>query len=226
MLDESLIMALRTDCHHHLRNIWIGAIVIKIAKYLNNILSLDLANINFRYRVTTKMDAVLRAVDKDFSLPTNYPKGHGDQFKYWLHKYHPGVLLVAVERTSGSRQDLAVEGAAAIYWNRKYYVEFLNQRLKASGENILQNNLFIVLSCMEMISMSRIFAIFHLCISMPMRWLAGNTHKLQTSDWSIRSMGRVIDLLGKAMITISNDGSKMLCAVSYTHLTLPTIAKV
>ena len=92
------------------------------------------------------MDAVLRAVDKEFSLPANYPKGHGNQFKYWLHKYHPGVLLVAVERTSGSRQDLAVQGAAAIYWNRKYYVEFLNQRLQANGDNILQNNLFIVLS--------------------------------------------------------------------------------
>ena len=168
MVDESQLVVLRVDCHHHLRNIWIGAIVKKLSKYLNNILSLDLANINFRYRVTTKMDAVLRAVDKEFSLPANYPKGHGDQFKYWLQKYHPGVLLVAVERTSGSRQDLAVEGAAAVYWNRKYYVEFLNERLAADGDNILQNNLFIVLSCMEMISMSRIFAIFHLCISMPM----------------------------------------------------------
>ena len=167
------------------------------------------------------MDAVLRAVDKEFSLPANYPKGHGDQFKYWLHKYHPGVLLVAVERTSGSRQDLAVEGAAAIYWNRKYYVEFLNQRLNANGDNILQNNLFIVLSCMETIFMSRIFAIFRLCISMPMRWLAGNTHKLQTLDWSIRSMGKVIDLLEEAMTKISNDGNKMLCEVHMMSIFQP-----
>ena len=28
VLDEIVIMALRADCHHHLRNIWIGAIVI------------------------------------------------------------------------------------------------------------------------------------------------------------------------------------------------------
>ena len=92
VVDESELVVLRVDCHHHLRNIWIGAIVKKLSKYLNNILSLDLANINFRYRVTTKMDAVLRAVDKEFSLPANYPKGYGDQFKYWLQKYHPGVL--------------------------------------------------------------------------------------------------------------------------------------
>ena len=96
-------------------------------KYLNNILALDLVNINFQYHVTTKMEAVLRAVDKEFSLPANYPKGHGDQFKYWLQEYHPGVLLVAVERAAGSRQDLAVDFAAAVYWNRKYYVEFLNK---------------------------------------------------------------------------------------------------
>ncbi len=61
----------------------------------------------------------LRAVDKEFSLPANYPKGHGDMFKYWLELNHPGALLVPVERSSGSRQDLACEGAAAVYWNRK-----------------------------------------------------------------------------------------------------------
>ena len=60
VVDESQLLIMRADCHHHLRNIWIGAIVIRISKHLNNILSLDLANINFRYRVTTKMDAVLR----------------------------------------------------------------------------------------------------------------------------------------------------------------------
>ena len=61
--------------------------------------------------------------------------------------------------------------------------------------------------------MSCIFPIFYLCISMPMLWVAGNTHKLQTSDWSIRLMGKVIDLLEEAIITISNDGSRMLCDV-------------
>ena len=74
------------------------------------------------------MEAVLRAVDKEFSLPANYPKGHGDQFKFWLKEYHPEVLLfIAVQRTSGSRQDLAVEGAAAVYWNQKYYIGFLDE---------------------------------------------------------------------------------------------------
>jgi hypothetical protein len=60
-------------------------------------------------------EAVLRAIDKEFSLPANYPKGHGDMFLHWLKRNHPGALLVPVERTAGSRQDLAAEGAAAMF---------------------------------------------------------------------------------------------------------------
>ena len=59
-------------------------------------------------------DSVLRAVDKEFSLPANYPKGHGDLFLHWLKLNHPGALLVPVQRTAGSR-----EGAAAVFWNRR-----------------------------------------------------------------------------------------------------------
>ena len=67
----------------------------------------------------TRMDAVLLAIDKEFSLPANYPKGHGDMLLHWLKNNHPEVLMAPVQRTSGSRQDLAAEGAAAVYWNRK-----------------------------------------------------------------------------------------------------------
>ena len=64
------------------------------------------------------MDAALRSIDKEFSLPANYPKWHGSLFKHWMKKYHPGALLVPVARTYGSRQYLAGEGAAGVYWNR------------------------------------------------------------------------------------------------------------
>ena len=116
---ERSIILLRQDCHQHLRNVWIGAINKRLSKFLDNMLAADLESIHFRYRVTTTMDGVLRAVDKEFSLPANYPKGHGDEFKHWLKKSHPGALLVPVERSTGSCQDLACEGAGAVYWNRK-----------------------------------------------------------------------------------------------------------
>ena len=57
------------------------------------------------------MESVLRALDKEFSLNANYAKGHGDLFYEWMLHNHPDALLLAVERASGSRQDLEVEGA-------------------------------------------------------------------------------------------------------------------
>ena len=149
---------------------------IGLSAFLNKMLVEDLSDIDWRLRVTTMFDAILRAIDKEFSLPANYPKGHGDMFKYWLMKFHPGALLVPVQRTAGSRQDLAMEGAAAIYWNRMYYVEFLDECLRSGNDNILQENLFIVLTSLEMVALCRVMAILHFKICMPLRWLAGNTH--------------------------------------------------
>ena len=54
------------------------------------------------------IDAVLQALDKEFRLMDNYPKGHGDKFNHWLNLDHPRYLLVPVARTSGSIQDLSV----------------------------------------------------------------------------------------------------------------------
>ena len=81
---------------------------------------------------------MLRAIDKEFSLCANYPKGHGELFREWIEVKYPGILLLHVERASGSRQDLCVEGAGAVFWNRKYWLEFLDERLRTPGDNILQ----------------------------------------------------------------------------------------
>ena len=107
------------DCHNHMWNVRIGAVTKLLSSYLNEILASDLEAIDFRYQVSTMFEAVLHAIDKVFSLPANYPKGHGDMFLHWLKQNHLRALLVLVERTAGSRQDLAAEGAAAVYWNRR-----------------------------------------------------------------------------------------------------------
>ena len=109
----------RIDCHHHLRNVWIGALNKCLSKCLNNILQLDLSAIDFCHRVSTMFDAVLRSVDKEFSLRANCPKGRGDFFKLRMEIHHPGALLLPVERSGGSRQDLAVEGAATVCWSQR-----------------------------------------------------------------------------------------------------------
>ena len=116
-LDDKQINVYTQDCHNHMRNVWIGAVTKRLSSYLNEILASDLEAIDFRYPVSTVFEAVLCAIDKEFSLPANYPKGHGDMFLHWLKRNHPGALFVPVERTAGSRQDLAAEVAAAVYWN-------------------------------------------------------------------------------------------------------------
>ena len=116
------------------------------------------------------MSAVIRAFDKEFSLNANYPKGHGELFKEWIKENHEGELLLHVERAGGSRQDLFVEGAPAIYWNREYCLEFLDMQLRDYTKgNILQENLFVILSLLEMVGLSRLLSILYLCICMPVR---------------------------------------------------------
>ena len=43
---------------------------------------------------------------------------HGAIFHHWLKLSHPGALIVPLERTAGSRQDLAAKGATVVYWDR------------------------------------------------------------------------------------------------------------
>jgi len=56
-----------------------------------------------------------------------------------------------------------------------------------------------VLQSVEMMALARVCAIVHLAICQPVRWLAGNSQMLADHDWSVRSMGRVVDLLEPAI---------------------------
>lgn len=154
------------------------------------------------------MSVIIRAVDNEFSLSANYPKGHGQLFLEWIREYYPGVFLMHVERTSGSRQDLCTEGAMAIFWNYPYYVEFLDTMLqkppKQKGQevSILQQSLFVALSSEEMIALSRLFSIMQLSVCIPFRWLSGKTHELAKYKWGPMYMSQAIDTLFEKMIEL------------------------
>ena len=93
-----------------------------------------------------------------------------------------------------------------VYWNRRYYVPFLSQCLEDSKDNILQDNLFYILTYEEMIALTHVFAIFHFTVFIPMRWLAGNMHNVgaQGYYWSVLSMGKAIGTLEEAMVKIED----------------------
>ena len=132
----------------------------KLTKSLNTILRSSLDEIDPKLRVTASISAVIRAIDKEFSLSANYPKGHGELFLEWMRENHPGELLLHVERASGSRQDLCTKGSMAIIMNYPYYVEFLDsmfrKRKKNEKASIFQHNLFVVLTSSEMIALVRL----------------------------------------------------------------------
>ena len=135
------------DCMHHLRNVHLKGVEKALTTYLNTYLKDTIEDIDPSLCVSSSMSALIRAFDKEFSLCANYCKGHGMLFNKWMKEHHAGELLLHVERAGGARHDLFVEGFPAIYWNRVYCIEFLDERLRLSGEgNILQENLFIILS--------------------------------------------------------------------------------
>lgn len=64
---------------------------------------------------------------------------------------------------------------------------------------------------MEMIAVLRVASILHLAVVVPMRWLlTANTHKLAECKWGEHSMGRAVDLLYTAFLSIQADGSLLL----------------
>jgi hypothetical protein len=117
------------DCHHHLRNVWFGQVERKLSKALKLVLEDSVDAIDPSLRVTTSPSNFYVAVYKGTSITNNYAKGYGEDFFMYMKEHHNGELLWHVQRTLGSRQDIITEGALPVYWNRQYYIEFLDKRL-------------------------------------------------------------------------------------------------
>ena len=71
---ENEINFYKDDCWHHLRNVWIGSVVLKLSEHLAEVLSYDLEAIPFMLRVTTDVTNIGRATDKYFGLQANNAK--------------------------------------------------------------------------------------------------------------------------------------------------------
>jgi hypothetical protein len=50
-------------------------------------------------------------------------------------------------------------------------------------DNILANNLWILLSSVEMVAVARLWSTLHIAIIMPIRWLAGKVPELEEYGW-------------------------------------------
>lgn len=106
-------------------------------------------------------------------------------------------------------QDLNYDAAIPLYVNRKFFVEFLHERvLLKSHQNILEDFLYVTFRSLQYVAMARANAIIDLLVSRPLRWLSGKSSKLQ--DWSPYSMGEALDLVEQLFERAQHDGSVFL----------------
>ena len=150
------------NCHNHLRNVWVKNVLLSLNDFMRAHLFDSLEEIADELRVSPNFMTFARAIDKEFSLCANYPKGHGAIFQQWMADNHKGELLLHVERAiSGGRQDVVSMASLAIYWNRNYYVEFLDdmKTYTDKDDNILVSNLHAMLISKEMVAMARLWSV-------------------------------------------------------------------
>ncbi|MDC0525801.1 hypothetical protein OAO87_02285 [bacterium] len=152
---------------------------------------------------------LIRAAFKEMHKGGQYAKGKGRECHAWVAKEYPSDMWVPFENASGSRQDMAFDGALPIFANRVMMLDFLNGLVNVpKANNTLEKFLWRTLRSNEMVGLLRVCTLFKLVLTDPMRWLTGKAHKLE--DWSIVSASRVLELAEEALIAIAADGRKLL----------------
>ena len=89
ILVDQIADAYELDCMNHLRYVWLGNVEKALSTYLNALMDTSLDEINPQLWITASISAVIRAVDKEFSLSSNYPKGHGELLCEWIREHYP-----------------------------------------------------------------------------------------------------------------------------------------
>ena len=183
-----------------------------MSSFLCVIVTDSLEKIPPELRVTCVYSAIARAWDKFFSLCANYPKGQGEHFAAWLRVNKPGTPLYHVVGAQGSRHDLCLMAAPAIYMNRYACFDYASYvlRLPKKQDNILLRCLFVLMTSEEIISQSRLFAILYISFCLPMCWLAAKTPELGQWGWGPISNGDAIDTLREKMMDIVDHPTKIL----------------
>ncbi len=183
-----------------------------MSSFLWVIIADSLEKILLELQVMCVYSAIARAWDKFFSLCANYPKQQGKHFAAWLRVNKPGMPLYHVVGAQGSRQDLCLMAAPAIYMN--CYVCFNYEsyllRLPKKQDNILLRCLFVLMTLEEIIAQSRLFAILYISFCLPMHWLAAKTPELGEWGWGPISNGDAIDTLRENVMDIVDDPTKIL----------------
>ena len=141
------VKVFEVDCFGHLRNLQLDAGAGAVSAYLKDQLKEELATVPSIYRLTTDGRDPIRTVYKQFSRDGAYAKGDGLDFGAWLVTDRPKACYLPVQRHTGGRQDLVVEGAISVYMNHGFYDDFLHEKLHdPEHANLLEDHLWITLT--------------------------------------------------------------------------------
>lgn len=71
-------------------------------------------------------------------------------------------------------QDLDYDAAVPLYVNRRFFIEFLHERVfLRKHSNILEDFLYVTFTSVQYVAMARANALVDVLISRPLRWLSG-----------------------------------------------------
>ena len=111
----------------------------------------------------------------------------------YMRRYHPTAYLYLVSRAcGGSRQDIGFEGAVAVVMKISLYFKFLNWRMSCRGDGTLENNLYIILRSVEMMSLLRVLSILHISLYLPLIWLHENCGDLRNYFFGVADMPKAV----------------------------------
>lgn len=181
-------------------------------------------------RMSTDFSQLLRASFKEFHHSCRYYKGQGRTYFVWLRDTYPTDFTIHLERADGGRQakdlahkfpvipgpgihvcdcaaqDLDYDAAVPMYVNRRFFVEFLHDRVFVpQHSNILEDFLYVTFRSTQFVAMTRANALIDVLISRPLRWLSGKSSHLK--DWSPSCMGEALDLVEQFFLQAQHDGS-------------------
>lgn len=100
---------------------------------------------------------LIRAVYKEMHPTGEYYKGKGKEFEALRVQHHAGAMWLNLENAHGGRQDLNFDGMLPIFVNRPILSRFLRSVLTPGDTNILEQYLWAILNCLEMVALVRAY---------------------------------------------------------------------
>ena len=186
-----------------------------------------LKDIHYYLRVTTNIGNLLCVIEEYSGGTAKYAKWKGYMIMDYKCRYHPTAYLYPVSWSCGGlRQDIGVEDAVAVLMNIPHYPELPIWRMSCGDDGILEENLYIILWSVEMVSLLRVLYILHISLCLTLRWFARNCGDIEKYGFGVSDMPKALDLMDKTSTEITKDVNFMLDDVFMTKTFEPLSNKI